>query len=168
MLGFLDHSLNDAHIGPPVQSHPRATAKRAIEPGQNLNALVEHEWAELPYTMMRLTPSRSRWDAKPFYWQDRTLQLGDIDLNLTKTRVNDSSPNYLATFRINEARRAVTPHPSPKARLTHREFTLHPVLQGGQLRWSSAGIGDSLKLNNDQLAESLLSKLATFYTRGLS
>ena len=165
-MGFFDNSLGDTQIGPSGLPHP--SAKRSIPSEHALQALAAREWNELPYTMMRLTPARRRSDEKPLFWQDRTLQLGDIDLDLRKTAPNDSSPTYVATFRINKPRRAVTPHPSPKAPQTHREFTLYPSLQDDQLRWTSPGISDSLMLTSEQLAEKLLSKLVSFYTRGLS
>ena len=168
MLGYFDNSRNNG-IGP-IHTQPYATlpAKPAVSRARQLSAAAAREWNELPYAMMRLTPARRRFDDKPLFWQDQTLQLGDIDLDFTRIWLNDRSASYIATFRINETRRAVTQHPSPKAGQTHREFALHPSLEGDQLRWASSGVSESLKLNTNQLAEKLLGKLVTFYTRGLS
>jgi len=168
VLGYFDSSRHQG-IGPiHPQPYTAVPAKPAASRARHLNAAAAREWNELPYAMMRLTPARRRWDDKPLFWQDQTLQLGDIDLDLTRIWLNDRSASYIATFRINETRRAVTSHPSPKANQTHREFALHPSLEDDQLRWTSSDVCDSLKLNIDQLAEKLLSKLMTFYNRGLS
>lgn len=180
MLGYLDDSRRNrigplnrqTHPGaaayPDAASYPVTAASLATKAGRPLNALAVHEWNELPYVMMRLTPAKRRWDGKPLYWQDRTLQLGDIDLDLTKTWLTERAPAYVVTFKVNEIRRAVTPQPSPRAEQTCREFTLCPSFEDDHLRWSSPGITDALKLTTDQLAEKLLSKLVTFYARGLS
>jgi hypothetical protein len=114
--------------------------------------VLERDWSELPYAMMRITAARRPWDGRRVYWRDRTVQLGDIDLNLVDTRTRDDLPSYTATYALDDLR---------------REFTLHPSLEDNQLRWSAPGISE-VNLTTDQLAEKLLSKLVTFYATGLS
>jgi hypothetical protein len=114
--------------------------------------LLEREWSELPYAMMRITAARRPWDGNRVYWRDRTVQLGEIDLNLTKSRARDDASRYTAAYAREELRRS---------------FILQPLFEGDQLLWSAPGISDAT-LTTDQLAEKLLSKLVIFYTAGLS
>ena len=130
--------------------HPEAAPKKVKK--QSLNQLIENEWSELPYAMMRITAARRPWDGKRLYWRDRNVQLGDIDLNLIRSRTQDDVSTYTASYTQEELRRS---------------FALHPSLEDDELRWSAPGICDA-SLTTVQLAEKLLIKLVTFYTTGLS
>ena len=131
---------------------PKAAAedakKRELRPDQ----LIDHEWSELPYTMMRVTAARRPWDGNRVYWRDRTVQLGEIDLNLAKLPPHADRLGYTAIYSLDDLR---------------REFTLHPEFEDDQLRWSAPGIS-AATLTTDELAERLLGKLVTLYTTGLS
>lgn len=154
MLGSYGNSLGNNGNG---QLHGRlplkAAAKDVKKREQPLNQLVESEWSELPYAMMRITAARRPWDGNRVYWRDRNVQLGDVDLNLVKNPAEDAAPAYTAVYGTDELR---------------REFTLHPSLEDGQLGWTAPGICNEVQLTTDQLAEKLLSKLVTLYTTGLS
>lgn len=152
MLGSYGNSLGNNGNGPLRGRLPlRATARDAKKREQQLIQLLEHEWPELPYAMMRITAARRPWDGNRVYWRDDVVQLGDVDLNLIKTRAGDAAPSYMAAYGADELR---------------REFTLHPSLEDDQLRWTASGISD-VQLTTQQLAEKLLSKLVTLYTTGL-
>lgn len=153
MLGSFVNTPGGNGIGPlPPRPRSRTTAKQAKQRDLQLTQLLEREWSELPYAMMRITAARRPWDNNRVYWRDRTVQLGEIDLSLLNTGANDHASSYTATYALDELR---------------REFTLHPSLQDDQLRWNAPGISE-VNLTTDQLAEKLLSKLVTFYTTGLS
>ena len=150
MLGSFDNSFrNNGFAVPPGRLPSRAAT--ATPKHERLTQVLDHEWSELPYAMMRLTAGRRPWDTNRVYWRDRTVQLGEIDLVLVKTRAQDQRPGYKAVYSLDELR---------------REFTLSPSLNAKQLRWHAPGISD-VKLSTDQLAEKLLSKLVTFYSVGL-
>lgn len=153
MLGSFGNSSGNNGWEPlydPARSNA-ATAKLKKHE-QSFAQLLDREWSELPYAMMRLTAARRPWDANRVYWRDRIVQLGNIDLNLAKTRASDDASRYMATYRQDELR---------------RDFPLQPSLENDQLRWSAPGISD-VHLTTEQLAEKLLSRLVTFYSGGLS
>ena len=157
MLGTFANPSGSNGIEPiPAQLRSKAAAKETNltrkKQDQILHNLLERDWPELPYAMMRLTAARRPWDANRVYWRDRTVQLGDIDLDLAKTSEEGAAPTYTAVYANDELR---------------REFTLHPSLEDEQLRWSAPGIAE-VQLTTDQLAEKLLSKLVTFYASGLT
>ncbi len=152
MLGSFGNSFGN-NGNAPLQGRPNfKAATKDIKKQQTPAQLIEREWSELPYAMMRLTAARRPWDANRIYWRDRTVQLGEIDLNLAKIRAEDDASPYLATYTQNEVR---------------RDFALQPSPEDDQLRWTAPGISD-VDLTTDQLAEKLLGKLVTFYTSGLS
>ena len=152
MLGSVNNSFGDsAFQNLPSRSPSRAARDLKRKQEQSFNQLLERDWSELPYAMMRITAARRPWDGNRVYWRDRTVQLGEIDLNLTKSRARDDASRYTAIYAREELRRS---------------FTLQPLFEDDQLRWSAAGISD-VTLTTDQLAEKLLSKLVTFYTVGL-
>ena len=153
MLGSIGNSVgNDGNAADQGRPRFKGAAQDAKKLQQQFDQLLEHDWSELPYAMMRITAARRPWDGKRVYWRDRTVQLGEIDLNLTMVRAQDDAPRYVAVYTQEEL---------------HRKFALHPSLEDGQLRWSAPGICDATDLTTDQLAEKLLSKLVTFYTTGL-
>ena len=151
MLGSFGNTFGnsgmDAFGGHP---HSQVPSKKAKKPRPD--QLLEREWAELPYAMMRVTAARRPWDANRVYWRDRNVQLGEIGLHLHKTRAKGDASGHTATYSREDLR---------------RDFFLHPSLGGEQLYWSAPGISDA-QLTTDQLAEKLLSRLVTFYTGGLS
>lgn len=153
MLGSLGSSLGNGGIRgvESLCARPRPVVARNKAKSQDPNHLLEHDWDELPYAMMRLTAARRPWDNNRVYWRDRTVQLGEIDLHLHRTRADNAS-SYTATYAHEELR---------------RNFTLHPSLEDNELRWSGPGISNTT-LTTNQLAEKLLSKLVTFYSTGLS
>jgi len=152
VLGSFNNSLTRAGIETlPSRPYSRAAAKGAKKQAQAPDQLIDLEWSELPYTMMRLTAARRPWDNKRIYWRDRTVQLGDIELKLIRHAGRNQESGYKAVYSLDDL---------------HRDFTLQPVLEGDGLRWSAPGISD-LPLTADQLAETLLSKLVTFYTVGI-
>jgi hypothetical protein len=148
---FVNSPVSNGHgpLGGPLRSKAKETKK----PDQTLNNLLERDWSELPYAMMRITAARRPWDGNRVYWRDRTVQLGEIDLNLVKNPAQGDTPRYTALYTHDELRRS---------------FALHPSLEDGQLRWSAPGVYDAAQLTTDQLAEKLLARLVTFYTTGLS
>lgn len=151
MLGSFGDALDNTGTDPfRGRPHVEAAPKHTKKP-EHLDQLIEREWSELPYTMMRLTAARRPWDANRIYWRDRNVQLGEIDLHLHKARAH-KVVGYAATYSREEL---------------HRDFSLHPSLDGDQLHWSAPGISD-VSLTTDQLAEKLLSKLVTLYTSGLA
>ncbi len=151
MLGSFANSPGSNGIEPlHGRLRTKATAKETKRQDQTLNKLLEREWSELPYAMMRLTAARRPWDGKAVYWRDRIVQLGDIDLDLAKRPAKNDASIYAAVYSIDELR---------------REFILHPSLEDEQLRWSAPGIFDA-QLTTEQLAEKLLAKLVTFYAAG--
>lgn len=153
MLGSFANSSSSNGIEPLRSRLPsKPAAKETNTEDQNLSQLLEREWSELPYAMMRITAAGRSWDANRLYWRDRTVQLGEIDLNLVDIRPEDGAPTYSAVYNLDELR---------------REFILQPSLEDDLLRWSALGISD-VQLTTGQLAEKLLSKLVTFYTTGLS
>ena len=154
MLGSYGNPINNPGIEilagrPNVPAPPKKTKKQE----QFLNQLIDREWSELPYAMMRLTAARRPWDENRVYWRDCNVQLGDLDLNLVKAVGEDDAPCYTASYTQDELR---------------CDFTLHPSLETDQLRWSAPGITNGLKLTTTQLAEKLLAKLVTFYATGLT
>lgn len=152
MLGSFGNTLDNIGVDPfRGGPHLGAAPKRAKKPEHQLSQLIEQEWSELPYAMMRLTASRRPWDANRIYWRDRNVQLGEIDLHLHKTRTQ-KVVGYAATYSREELR---------------RDFSLQPSVNGDQLHWSAPGISE-VCLTTNQLAEKLLSKLVTFYTGGLA
>lgn len=150
MLGSFGNSLGSGGVESLYRSRPEAAPKKAKKP--NLGQLIESEWSELPYAMMRITAARRPWDNNRVYWRDRNVQLGEIDLNLIRIQSENDAARYTAVYTRDELR---------------RDFPLRPSLQDNQLRWAAPGISD-VKLTTDQLAEKLLGKLVTFYTGGLS
>lgn len=150
MLGSPNSSLGNN--GFEAGRHPRATARDSKKPQEQLDQLLDREWSELPYTMMRITAARRPWDNNRVYWRDRNVQLGEIDLHLAKGRAQEDASRYTAVYRHEELR---------------RDFPLQPSFEDNQLRWTAPGITDA-KLTTNQLAERLLGKLVTFYTGGLS
>jgi hypothetical protein len=151
VLGSFGNSLGN-NGNAPLHGHPNFKAatkdtKKQQTPGQR----IECEWSELPYAMMRITAARRPWDGNRVYWRDRNVQLGEVDLNLVKSKAGGDVPTYKAAYGTDEFR---------------REFALHPSLEDDQLRWTAPGISD-VQLTTPQLAEKLLSKLVTFYTTGL-
>jgi hypothetical protein len=136
----------------PFRGRPRSkAAPKAKKQDQQLDQLLERQWSELPYAMMRITAARRPWDGNRVYWRDRTVQLGGVELNLARTRAQADASSYKATYALDELR---------------RKFPLHPSLEDDQLRWSAPGISE-VNLTTDQLAEKLLAKLVAFYTTGL-
>ena len=154
MLGSVNNSFGDsAFQNLPSRSPSRAARDLKRKQEQSFNQLLERDWSELPYAMMRITATRRPWDGNRVYWRDRTVQLGEIDLSLVKNHAQGDTPRYTALYAHDELRRS---------------FALHPSLEDGQLRWSAAGVCDAAQLTTDQLAEKLLARLVTFYTTGLS
>lgn len=152
MLEPFANSTGNNGVGP-FRGQPRSKAAlKTKKQDLQLDQLLERQWPELPYAMMRITAARRPWDGNRVYWRDRTVQLGEVDLNLARTRTRDGASSYTATYALDELR---------------REFPLQPSLEDDQLRWSAHGISD-VNLTTDQLAEKLLAKLVTFYTTGLS
>ena len=153
MLGSFANSLgNNGSAAPQACPRLKAATRDAQQYQQQLlNQLLEVEWSELPYAMMRITAARRPWDGNRVYWRDHNVQLGDVDLNLVKTPGQDDAPRYTALYTQEELR---------------RDFALHPSLEDNQLLWSAPGISDA-QLTTDQIAEKLLSKLVTFYATGL-
>ena len=139
-LEALDHRSRSRTPGNAIHNRPET-------PDQ----LLDREWSELPYAMMRITAARRPWDNKRVYWRDRTVQLGDIDLNLTRARNQSNTHRYAATYKLDELR---------------RDFALQPSLEDDVLRWSAPDLCDA-RLTTAQLAEKLLTRLVTFYTLGL-
>lgn len=158
MLGSFDNSTLDNSLNTPgldaLSRRPRtrSLAKEARKQPLTPAQLLDHEWSELPYAMMRIGAARRRWDGKHVYWRDRTVQLGDIDLNLTRHAPHNGEPNYAATYTLDDLR---------------RHFTLHPSLEVDGPRWSAPEFADTM-LTTPQLAEKLLGKLVTFYAQGLT
>jgi hypothetical protein len=151
VLGSFGTSVGSGGGVESFYSGPRSVVARKKAKGQDSNHLIETDWEELPYTMMRITGARRPWDNNRVYWRDRTVQLGDIDLHLSRNR-GDAASHYTAVYTRDELR---------------RDFILHPSLEDDELRWSAPGISD-VSLTSGQLAEKLLSKLVTFYTTSLS
>lgn len=152
MLGS-SANLRTNDVAPPRGGlRSNAPAKQTKKPDLNFTNLLELEWSELPYAMMRITAARRPWDGNRLYWRDRSVQLGDVDLKLVKNQPEDCAATYLAAYGTDELR---------------REFTLHPSLEDGQLLWSAPGVCDAARLTTDHLAEKLLAKLVTFYAVGL-
>jgi hypothetical protein len=135
-----------------ARPHRGAAPDKSKKQDQQLNQLLDREWSELPYAMMRLTAARRPWDNKRLYWRDSIVQLGEVDLNLTECRPEHDAATYVATYELRGRR---------------RDFALLPSLEGDQLRWSASGIFDAATLTTDQLAEKLLARLVTFYTTGI-
>ena len=129
MLGSFGNSLGNGRVGgvESLYGSPRPEAARKKAKSQDLNHLLERDWDEMPYTMMRITAARRPWDNNRVYWRDRTVQLGGIDLNLSGT-CDDKAPCYIATYTHEQLR---------------RDFTLHPSLEDDQLLWSAPGISDT-------------------------
>ena len=153
MLGSFTDSPGSNGIEPlRGRLRSRPTAKETKKQEQNFAQLIEREWSELPYAMMRISAARRPWDGKRVYWRDRIVQLGDVDLHLKKSRAADSASPYTAAYTQAELR---------------CDFTLHPSLEEEQLRWSAPGITE-VQLTTEQLAEKLLGKLVTFYASGLA
>lgn len=151
MLGSFGNTLDNIGIDA-LRGHPHSEiAPKQAKKQEHLNQLIDREWSELPYAMMRFTAARRPWDTNRVYWRDRNVQLGENDLHLHRTRAGHNV-GYTATYSHEELR---------------RDFSLHPSLDGDQLRWSAPGISE-VHLTTDQLAEKLLSKLVTFYTSGLA
>ena len=150
MLGSFGSSVGSGGVES-FYSGLRSEAPRKKAKGQDPNHLIENDWDELPYAMMRITGARRPWDNNRVYWRDRTVQLGDIDLHLSRNR-GDAASRYTVAYTRDELR---------------RDFILHPALEDDELRWSAPGISD-VSLTTNQLAEKLLSKLVTFYTTSLS
>jgi hypothetical protein len=146
---IFDRSLNTAGLEVLRRPRSRTLAKETQKPTPD--QLLEHEWSELPYAMMRISAARRHWDGKHVYWRDRTVQLGDIDLKLTRTASRDGATSYTATYSLEDRR---------------RHFTLQPLLEDGGPRWSAPELSD-VKLTTTQLGEKLLAKLVTFYATGL-
>jgi hypothetical protein len=130
----------------------KVAAKPAKKQDLSLNQLLEREWSELPYAMMRISAARRPWDVNRVYWRDNTVQLGDIDLDLVKVPGNNGPTGYVASYTQGGNR---------------RDFVLHSSLENDELRWSAPGISE-VQLTTVQLAEKLLSHLVTFYNDGLS
>lgn len=153
MLGSFNNSVGNNGLGNlPARSPSRAGRDSKKKQEQAFNQLLEREWSELPYAMMRISAARRPWDNHRVYWRDRNVQLGEIDLNLTRSRTSNGTSPYTATYAHEELR---------------RDFSLQPSLEDDQILWTVPGISD-VTLTTDQLAEKLLSKLVTFYTTGLS
>lgn len=152
MLGSFNHlgGSNGFEAGRHARVAARQTKKKQ-EP--QLNQLLDREWSELPYAMMRITAARRPWDGNRVYWRDRNVQLGEVDLHLSRSRVHDNGTSRYSAIYAREDLR--------------RDFALQPLLEDDQLRWAAPGISD-VQLTTDQLAEKLLSKLVTFYTSGLA
>lgn len=153
MLGSFGNSLSNNGIES-VRGRPpfKAAVRDAKKLRHQFNQLLEAEWSELPYAMMRITAARRPWDGNRVYWRDHNVQLGDVDLNLIKTRAEDVATTYAASYGHEEFR---------------REFALHPSLEDDQLSWTAPGICNGEQLTTQQLAERLLSRLVTFYSTGL-
>lgn len=151
MLGSFSNSPGSNGLEA-LYGRARSTAAPAELKKQSFAQLLEQEWSELPYAMMRLTAARRPWDTNRVYWRDRNVQLGEVDLNLTKTPAADDTSEYTASYRQDELR---------------RDFALQPSLEDDQLLWTAPGISN-VQLTTAQLAERLLGKLVTFYTGGLS
>ena len=157
MLGSFDNSSFETSLkSSPLEVFDRRSRSKALATQTNRQVetpaqLLEHEWSELPYAMMRITAARRPWDNKRVYWRDRTVQLGDIDLNLTRARNQSNTHRYAATYKLDELR---------------RDFALQPSLEDDVLRWSAPDLCDA-RLTTAQLAEKLLTRLVTFYTLGL-
>lgn len=149
MLGSFGSSVGNGGVDS-FYDRPRLETARKKARKQDLNLLVTSEWDELPYAMMRITAARRPWDGNRLYWRDRTVQLGDIDLNLSRHPAHDVA-SYSAVYAQEDLR---------------RDFTLRPSIEDDELRWSAPGISDAT-LTTSQLAEKLLGKLVTFYTTGL-
>jgi hypothetical protein len=119
-----------------------------------LNQLLEQEWAELPYTMMRIAGATRSQGGKRFYWRDQCVQCGDIELDLIRSQSEGATFTYTAIYSregnsLNDHRRDLL-------------VPLQPSLEGNQLRWSAPGICDTADLTSEELAEVLLAKLTTF------
>lgn len=151
MLGSFENSLGTGGVES-IYGRPLAEATRRKTKKPDPNQLIEQEWSELPYAMMRLTAARRPWDGKRIYWRDQNVQLGEIDMNLVKIRTQRNGTTYTASYTHNELR---------------RDFPLKPSLEDNQLRWSALDISD-VQLTTNQLAEKLLARLVTFYTTGLA
>lgn len=152
MLGYSNDSLSHASIdsfaGRPSSKPTFRNAKKR----ETLNDVIEREWSELPYAMMRFGAARRPWDANRVYWRDRNVQLGDVDLNLITFAAQDDKPSYIAAFEQDGLR---------------HDYTLKPSRKDGQLCWAAPGLADE-KLTTEQLAQKLLGKLVTFYATGLT
>lgn len=133
-----------------VYRRPRAEAgPRKAQ--QALNQLVEQEWAELPYIMMRITGAAASRNGRRFYWRDRSVHCGDIELNLIRSRSDDGLFTYTAVY--SRERWSLE---DPRRDLL---IPLHPSFEDGQLRWCAEGISDTENLRSDDLAAVLLAKL---------
>jgi len=141
--------------------------KQASTMDQESIKLADRAWKELPYAMMRITAANKGCAGTHLYWQDQTLELGDIDLNLASSPINEHARAYAVTYSVNEPRRTLTRHASPKPRELRRTFIVHPSLEGGEIRWTAPGLSAVSNLNTHQLAEKLVSELVTFYSQGL-
>lgn len=152
MLGSFGNTLGNSGMDAfRAHPHPQVVPKKVKKPQQQLNQLVEREWSELPYAMMRITAARRSWEANRVYWRDRNVELGEIGLHLHKARAKGDVAGYTATYSHEELR---------------RDFLMQPSIADSQLYWSAPGISD-VQLTTNQLAEKLLNKLMTCYTCGL-
>ena len=136
----------------------RTIDRRSIE-------LADREWNELPYAMMQITATSDVGAKTHLFWQDQTLELGDIDLNLARSSINEDDPTYTVTYSVNELRRALIGRPSPEPSELHRTFTVHPSFQNGEIRWTAPGLSKPSNLSTRQLAEKLVNELLTRYSQ---
>src|ERR1700756_3456506 len=94
---------------------------------QRLNGLIEQEWPELFYTMMRITAAAGSREKKRFYWRDHCVQRGDVELNPVRNPSEDGFSTYTAIYSAEDH----------SGRDFHRDLLvpLYPSLEGQQLRW---------------------------------
>lgn len=117
---------------------------------RQLDRLIEQEWLELPYTMMRLTADTREWRRLRVYWRDRCVQVGNIELNLIRSRSDDGSATYTAVYSRD----------SHSLDCLRRDLLvpLHPSLEDHQLRWNTPTLCDPENWTSEELAEALLAK----------
>ena len=97
----------DTSTAPPC----KAAVRDAKQQKQHLKQLIECEWSELPYAMMRITAARRPWDGNRVYWRDRIVQLGDVDLNLINRDAENVTPSYRLSTRLKNRARSSTSIP---------------------------------------------------------
>ena len=69
MLGSIGNSVgNDGNAADQGRPRFKGAAQDAKKLQQQFDQLLEHDWSELPYAMMRITAARRPWDGKRVYW----------------------------------------------------------------------------------------------------
>jgi hypothetical protein len=127
---------------------------------QRFDRLTEHEWAELPYIMMRITTAARFQNGKRFYWRDHCLQCGDIELNLIRSGSEDGAYVYTAVYsREDDSRRDF-----------RHDFLvpLLPLLENHQLSWAAPSLCGATKLTAEELAQVLVAQLGILKTTEFS